>query len=1102
MSSSEQSTSCCLPLSREYLSDVIMYRLIAYCLICFVMIPPSGGQLTARLANGTSTAGRLEVLYNGQWGTVCDDGFDENDARVACRMLGFYSPEVLAVQSPVFGAGSGNISLDDLACRGTETSLAQCGHSGYYSHNCGHSEDVGVVCNVLSNQLRLAGTRRTRWDMGRVEMLFGAEWTAPCVSGLSSSLAKVLCRQMNYPSKAATAVESSSFGPRTGRFLVAGIVCRGMESNILDCIQTFTGFSDTCSSPELGVICSDLSSSLFIVVETSSTSPAYPLMEGTKVTLKCVSSQRGLSHLNFSWPETAGGRPSGEYLIFDNLTRSHNGGRVRCMASYGQPPRMQIVTSDTLAMDVYSVQLTARLANGTWWAGRLEVLYDGRWNTVCDDDFDKNDARVACRMLGFDSPEALFVGSEMYGAGSGNILLDDLACTGTETSLAQCTHQGYNNHNCNHRKDVGVVCTVLSSQLRLAGTRRTRQDIGRVEILFGAAWTTPCVGTFSSSLAKVLCRQMNFPSKAATAVEPSSFGPRTGRFLVAGIVCTGMESNILDCFQTFTGFSDTCSSSELGVICSDSSSSLFIVVETSSTSTAYPLMEGTNVTLKCVSSQRGLSHLNFSWPETAGGRPSGEYLIFDNLTRSHNGGRVRCMASYGQPPRTQIATSDTLAMDVYYRPVIRIKWEGNTCEPLESSPSRCVVSQYQQVILYCEADSNPPPASVRWSGQAESVSGQLQISSAYKTDHNGLYFCIVSSESVSSDGRLPLSSTYSFEVIVKYRSHVLNFQINAEARTAVTVAENSSVRMRCEAEGRPSPHMTIVSVSNNKQEVASRPRGAVQSPDQRGEVTYDLTAAPCEAAGDYRCEVDNGVGQESRNIRLYVECAPRINNGEREPAILTSDVNQGLFSFQLTAYPTPKVKNILYLGQYTNDSTEGTSVSDKIYVNCEMNSSFPASVICNITTINMTNADEGFYKVIFSNEFGELPVMFLVRSNEDRGVNVKVIIGAAVGTVAVLVVVIIVTVCIARHCRVKKSLSRHAEANTRQALETTVPLEDMKSSGATNNYYGQNARSEVMNMPQEKDIVTEDLYVNTAELAREDYDSDHEYSDVDDIDNF
>lgn len=62
-----------------------------------------------------------------------------------------FSPGVLVVQSSVFGAGSGNISLDDLACVGTEASLEECGHRGYYSHNCEHSEDVGVVCNVCKN---------------------------------------------------------------------------------------------------------------------------------------------------------------------------------------------------------------------------------------------------------------------------------------------------------------------------------------------------------------------------------------------------------------------------------------------------------------------------------------------------------------------------------------------------------------------------------------------------------------------------------------------------------------------------------------------------------------------------------------------------------------------------------------------------------------------------------------------------------------------------------------------------------------------------------------------------------------------------------------
>lgn len=45
--------------------------------------------------------------------------------------------------------------------------------------------------------------------------------------------------------------------------------------------------------------------------------------------------------------------------------------------------------------------VTARLANGDGMAGRLEIFYRGEWSTVCGDGFRDKEARVACKMLGF-----------------------------------------------------------------------------------------------------------------------------------------------------------------------------------------------------------------------------------------------------------------------------------------------------------------------------------------------------------------------------------------------------------------------------------------------------------------------------------------------------------------------------------------------------------------------------------------------------------------------------------------------------------------------------------------------------------------------------
>ena len=120
-------------------------------------------------------AGRVEIYYQGSWGTVCDDGWDLPDATVVCHQLGC-GGAAEAVGSARFGKGSGRIWLQGVNCSGDEAALWDCPAGSWGQHNCGHKEDAGVVCSGLCWDLVLGAQcpgrpgQGERWQRPRMFM--------------------------------------------------------------------------------------------------------------------------------------------------------------------------------------------------------------------------------------------------------------------------------------------------------------------------------------------------------------------------------------------------------------------------------------------------------------------------------------------------------------------------------------------------------------------------------------------------------------------------------------------------------------------------------------------------------------------------------------------------------------------------------------------------------------------------------------------------------------------------------------------------------------------------------------------------------------------
>ena len=107
---------------------------------------PVSDSHNVRLVGGpVENSGRVEIFYGGVWGTVCNIGWDFDDADVVCRQLG-YPGAMSLLGDDILREGEGVVWLEGIGCHGNESQLVECGLSGWGESQCNHSMDAGVIC--------------------------------------------------------------------------------------------------------------------------------------------------------------------------------------------------------------------------------------------------------------------------------------------------------------------------------------------------------------------------------------------------------------------------------------------------------------------------------------------------------------------------------------------------------------------------------------------------------------------------------------------------------------------------------------------------------------------------------------------------------------------------------------------------------------------------------------------------------------------------------------------------------------------------------------------------------------------------------------------
>ncbi|XP_078421460.1 scavenger receptor cysteine-rich domain-containing group B protein-like [Cetorhinus maximus] len=226
---------------------------------------PTSETVMLRLVSGSSPcAGRVEILYRGQWGTVVHSLWDLRDAAVVCRELDC-GTALSARGRAQFGEGSGPVVTGNVQCTGIEAALSLC-PSARWDHysQLAHDADAGVICSgrpgdnqtIPSETVLLRLVNGNSPCAGRVEVLYRGQWGTVVDKLWDMRDAAVVCRELDCGT-ALSAWGSAQFGEGSGPVVTGNVQCTGTEAVLSLCpAAKWDHYSEYSHSWDAGVICS------------------------------------------------------------------------------------------------------------------------------------------------------------------------------------------------------------------------------------------------------------------------------------------------------------------------------------------------------------------------------------------------------------------------------------------------------------------------------------------------------------------------------------------------------------------------------------------------------------------------------------------------------------------------------------------------------------------------------------------------------------------------------------------------------------------------------------------------------------------------------